>query len=86
MNNNHPLHPGERLWRSMRSMRCFTTNDLRMMAEVERQPAINFCRALVRAGYVVRESVSRTYARGRMPHYRLAKDPGPNLPAEIGGA
>ncbi len=78
------LSPLEKMWRAARTMRSFTTNDLRMMAEVERQPAINFCRALVRAGYVKREAVFRTpLVRGRMPRYRIVKDPGPALPAEV---
>jgi hypothetical protein len=77
------LTPLAKMWKTVRTLRTFTTNDLRMMAEVERQPAINFCRSLVRAGYLQREAVLRTpLTRGRMPRYRLVKDPGPNLPPE----
>ncbi|MCX5785690.1 MAG: hypothetical protein NTX59_08365 [Elusimicrobia bacterium] len=83
MKNNPTLPPIERLWRSTRALRSFITMDLMLMAGTERQQTINFCRALVRAGYAVRESVTRTQVRGRLPHYRLVKDPGPNLPVEL---
>jgi hypothetical protein len=82
---NTVLPTVERLWRAARTLRNFTTTDLIFMACSERQETINFCRALVRNGYVVRDAVTRTTVRGRLPHYRLAKDPGPNLPAEING-
>ena len=75
----------EKMWRVVRIMRQFTTADLRMRAEVDRQEAINFCRALVRHGYVSCAGKFRTAVRGRMPRYVLVNDPGPAMPAEVKG-
>ena len=78
-----PLTETQRLWKAMRTLRAFTIPDLRLYAEVERQPAITFCLKLVRAGLVTRECITRTKVRGRQPHYRLIKDDGPELPQQL---
>lgn len=77
------LPPTERMWRVVRKLPGYTVPEVMQLAGTARQETITFCTALVRAGIAQREGVTRTAVRGRMPHYRLVKDPGPELPQEV---
>ena len=65
--------------KAIRAMRTFTNPELCMMATTSRQEASSFVQSLVKMGWVVRESVTRTHKRGRLPHYRLVRDLGPDM-------
>ncbi len=77
--NALPLNPNERLWRAMRSLRSFTIPELVQMSGATRQETKNLVVPLTHAGIMMREAITRTDKRGKLPNYRLVRDQGPNF-------
>lgn len=78
-----PMDPREgraRMWQGMRVMRNFTVVDLQATAEVSRESAVVYVRALRTAGYLVRVDTKRVGRVAVFMHYRLVKNTGPHGP------
>jgi hypothetical protein len=77
----------QQLWRTMKRLRQFTVDDLRLMAGTDDSPvdfgsADVYCRFLAKAGYVRVSEPGRTGKHGRLTVYEFvrAKDTGPKAP------
>jgi len=72
----------ERMWKVMRGLRRFTTEDIVQLAEVSWNFANRYCRALRYIGYLREDGRQKlTPGRGKKQIvYRLVKDTGPKAP------
>ncbi|WP_041408236.1 hypothetical protein [Shewanella sp. W3-18-1] len=68
--------PKQKMWQSMRIMRCFTPVDIAQTAEVSIAYACAFISTLRRAGYLKRQ-MNNT---GQFAAHQLLKNTGPHAP------
>jgi predicted ArsR family transcriptional regulator len=86
MNNPLKLNPRERMWRVARCMLAFSVADLATIGSAKESQAMSFAKCLSRRGYVVTERFEKQPHRGRpQAKFRLVKNPGPILPADLRG-